>query len=57
MADIHLIVQELRANGHTVADVHPVPANAGDYELMVDGEQLTLEQARLVLEADADKAP
>ena len=54
MADIHLIVEQLRAHGHTVEDVHPIPSNAGDYEFMVDGEQLNLEQARRVLELDAE---
>ncbi len=54
MADIELILQELRANGHTVHDAHPVPSNAGDYEFIVDGETLNLEQARRVLELDAE---
>jgi hypothetical protein len=55
MVDIDLIVQELRAHGHTVVDVHPVPSNAGEYELIIDGKQLNLAEARAVLEADADK--
>ena len=56
MPDIDLIVHELRAHGHTVADVHPVPVNAGDYMLIVDGQQLNLEEARRVLEIDAAKS-
>ena len=30
MVDIDLIVQTLRAHGHTVEDVHHVPENAGE---------------------------
>ena len=52
MVDIELIVQELRSHGHTVQDVHPVPSNAGDYELIVDGNQLNLAEARALLETD-----
>ena len=55
MVDIDLLVQQLRAFGHTVADVHPVPANAGDYELMIDGENLNLDEARRILESDEAK--
>lgn len=55
MPDIQLIVQQLRAHGHTVEDVHPVPANAGDYEFIVDGEAVNLGEARAILEADEAK--
>jgi hypothetical protein len=53
MVDIELLVQTLRKRGHTVEDVHHVPSNAGEYELIVDGEALNLEEARQVLELDA----
>lgn len=52
MVDIDLIVQELRSKGHKVEGVHHVPENAGEYLLIVDGNQLNLEEARLVLEED-----
>ncbi len=52
MVDIDLLVQQLRKGGHTVQDVHPVPSNAGNYELIVDGNQLNLEEARSLLETD-----
>lgn len=52
MVDIDLLVKELRAKGHTVEGVHRVPDNAGDYELVIDGSGLSLEEARQVLEQD-----
>ena len=52
MVDIDLLVEQLRKKGHTVVDVHPVPSNAGDYELLVDGTELNLEEARHLLELD-----
>ena len=55
MVDIDLIVKSLRANGHKVEDVHHVPSNAGEYELIIDGAVLNLEGARRVLELDAAK--
>lgn len=55
MADINLILQELRANGHKVEDVHPVSENAGEYEFIIDGVSLNLEAARRVLELDDAK--
>ena len=55
MVDIDLIVRELRENGHTVEDVHQVPPNAGEYILVIDGEEYNLDQARIVLERDAKK--
>jgi hypothetical protein len=55
MVDIDLIVQSLRANGHTVEDLHHVPPNAGEYEMIVDGTVLNLEGARRVLELDGAK--
>jgi hypothetical protein len=55
MVDIDLIVNTLRANGHKVEDVHPVPPNAGEYEMIIDGEVVNLEGARHVLELDDPK--
>ena len=55
MVDIDLLVQQLQRYGHTVVDVHPVPANAGEYELIVDGNQLNLAEARALLAADESK--
>ena len=55
MVDIELLVQELRENGHTVGDVHQVPPNAGEYILVIDGEECNLDQARGVLEKDLEK--
>jgi hypothetical protein len=52
MVDIDLLVKELRDRGHTVEGVHRVPENAGEYELIVDGNELSLEEARRVLELD-----
>jgi hypothetical protein len=50
MIDIDLLVQVLRKRGHTVETVIPVPENAGDYELSVDGRILPLAEARRLLE-------
>ena len=55
MVDIDLIVQILRQHGHRVESVFPVPDNAGEYELIVDGNTLTLEEARQLLEKDEPK--
>ena len=55
MVDIELLVQALRKRGHTVQNVRHVPANAGEYELVVDGNALNLEEARHVLELDVKK--
>ncbi len=52
MIDIDLIVQTLRRRGHSVEAVIPVPENAGDYELSVNGNIIPLSEARLLLEAD-----
>lgn len=50
MVDIDLLVKMLRRYGHTVESVIPVPENAGDYELSVDGNLIPLELARRLLE-------
>jgi hypothetical protein len=52
MVDIDLIVNTLRAHGHQVEDVHHVSHDAGDYEMIIDGEVVNLEGARHVLELD-----
>ena len=55
MVDIDLLVKALRSKGHTVEHVHGVPENAGEYEFTIDGNPLTLEEARDLLEADEPK--
>jgi hypothetical protein len=52
MIDIDLLVEALRKHGHSVETVFPVPENAGDYELSVDGRIMPMAEARLVLEQD-----
>ena len=52
MVDIDLLVQDLRNKGYDVRDVNSVPANAGGYELTVDGTVLNLDEARELLETD-----
>jgi hypothetical protein len=55
MVDIDLIVRTLRAHGHTVEDLHHVPADAGEYEMIIDGTVVNLEGARHILEMDPAK--
>jgi hypothetical protein len=55
MVDIDLIVKALRQQGHSVGNVIPVPENAGEYEFQIDGNTLTLEETRALLEADEAK--
>jgi len=50
--DTELLVQSLRKRGHTVDGVIKVPDNAGDYEFIVDGQTITLDEARGLLERD-----
>jgi hypothetical protein len=50
--DTDLLVQSLTKRGHTVEGVIKVPDNAGDYEFIVDGVALTLEETRALLERD-----
>ena len=52
--DTELIVESLRKRGHTVESVIKVPDNAGDYEFIVDGATLTLEETRALLELDQE---
>ena len=49
MLDTDLLVTALKDKGHTVDSVFPVPSNAGDYEFIVDGETLTLDEVRALL--------
>lgn len=53
--DTELLVQSLRKRGHAVDGVIKVPDNAGDYEFIVDGMTLTLEEARALLEHDQEE--
>jgi hypothetical protein len=56
MIDTGLIVQTLRRRGHTVESVIPVPDNAGEFEFLIDGELLNLEETRALLERDSESA-
>jgi hypothetical protein len=51
MVDTELIATELRARGYKVDQVLPIPNNAGEYEFRVDGVNITLSEARALLEA------
>jgi hypothetical protein len=53
--DTELIVNSLRKRGHTVEGVIKVPDNAGDYEFIVDGATLTLEETRDLLARDQEE--
>lgn len=56
--DTDLLVESLTKRGHTVESVIKVPENAGDYEFVVDGVTLSLEETRLLLERDqAEQGP
>ena len=55
MVDIDLILRELRAFGHTVEDMHHVPHDAGEYEMIIDGNVVNLDGARQILESDQMK--
>jgi hypothetical protein len=55
MVDTDLIVQTLRQHGHRVDGVISVPENAGEYEFIIDGNTLNLEEARQLLEQDEAK--
>ena len=50
--DTDLIVESLRKRGHTVESVIKVPDTAGDYEFIVDGNTLTLDETRDLLARD-----
>jgi hypothetical protein len=55
MIDIDLTVQALNHYGHTVGHVIPVPENAGEYEIEVDGELLSLAEVNALLEDNEAK--
>lgn len=55
MVDIDLLVSAIRKQGHTVQDVTSVPENAGEYEMIIDGNLYNLEEARRFLEDDEAK--
>lgn len=57
MLDTGLVVQALQRRGHTVGHLFHVPENAGEWQFEVDGELLTLEQARALMEADDVRHP
>jgi hypothetical protein len=50
--DTDLIVQQLRARGHAVGHVIPVPDNAGEFEFEVDGTLLSLTETRALLSSE-----
>ncbi len=52
MLDTDLLISALRDKGHEVGSVFPVPDNAGDYEFVVDGNTLTLEEVRALLASE-----
>jgi hypothetical protein len=52
MIDIDLTVSALRRYGHTVGEIIPVPENAGEYEVNVDGQMLSLAEVNALLEDD-----
>jgi hypothetical protein len=54
MIDTGLIADELRARGHKVEQVIPVPSNAGEWEFVVDGEILSLAETRALIELDQE---
>jgi len=53
--DTELIINSLRKRGHTVESVIKVPDNAGDYEFIVDGVTLNLEETRALLAQDQEE--
>jgi hypothetical protein len=55
MTDIDLLVEAIRNHGHTVGSVIRVPNNAGEYEIIVDGNTLTLSEVRQLLEQEETK--
>jgi hypothetical protein len=55
MIDTDLIAERLRRRGHNVESVIPVPENAGEYEFVVDGNLLSLEETRHLLEEEQER--
>ncbi len=56
MVDITLLADQLRDRGFTVEYIHPVPDNAGVWEMTIDGKAMNLEQARELLARDEGQA-
>jgi hypothetical protein len=50
MVDTELIANELRARGYKVDNIISIPNNAGEYEFRVDDIDITLAEARALLE-------
>jgi len=57
MVDTGLLAERLRNRGHKVGSIFHVPENAGEYELDVDGDIITLAEARQLLEKDQARQP
>jgi len=57
MIDTGQIVKELKRRGHAVGNVIPLPENAGQWEFQIDGETLTLEQTRELMESEDQHTP
>jgi len=55
MLDKNLLVRALVDRGHTVGQFISVPDNAGEYEIYVDGNLLTLSEVRALLESEEPK--
>jgi len=55
--DIGLIAKTLRERGHAVGHIIPVPDNGGEYEFEVDGNLLSLAEARGLLELEDEQRP
>lgn len=53
--DIELLAKTLRDHGYKVGHIIPVPDNAGEYELEVDGGVLSLAEARELLEREDER--
>ena len=53
--DIGLIAKLLRERGHAVGHTIPVPDNGGEYEFEVDGNLLSLTEARGLLELEDEQ--
>ncbi len=52
MLDTELIAEQLRTRGYIVDEIVPIPNNAGEYEFRVDGVNITLAEARALLESE-----
>lgn len=55
MVDFETLANSLRKFGHKVERPMEIPANAGSFELMVDGKLLTLAEARGLLVSEEAK--